>query len=81
MTDPTEHIRRKELAGINAQPGSREALEAKHGQVWDTDELREEFDVLGFMAPYVVVCRKSDGAMGSLQFQHSPRLYFGFKED
>ena len=36
MTDPTEDIRRKLLVEINAQPGSREYLEAKHGQVWDT---------------------------------------------
>ena len=81
MNDPTENIRRKEVAEINAQPGSREALEAKHGQVWNTDELREEFDVLGFMAPFTVVRRKSDGVKGSLKFQHSPRLFFGFKAD
>ena len=31
MTDPTEDIRRKLLVEINAQPGSREYLEAKHG--------------------------------------------------
>ena len=29
----------------------RAALEAKHGQVWDTDQLRDEFEVIGFMAP------------------------------
>ena len=56
-------------------------FEAKHGQVWTTNELREEFDILGFLALYVIVCRKSDGAKGSLQFQHSPRFYFGFKVD
>ena len=36
MTDPTEDIRKQMLAEINAVPGSREYLEAKHGQVWDT---------------------------------------------
>jgi len=81
MNDPTESIRRQELAEINKAPNKRESLEAKHGQVWDTDELRDEFDVLGFMAPFVVVSRKSDGVKGSLKFQHSPRLYFGFKAD
>lgn len=81
MTDPTESIRRQELAQINAEPGSREVLEAKHGQVWDTDELRQEFDVLGFMAPFVVVQRKSDGMRGSLKFQHSPRFYFDFEPE
>ena len=81
MSDPTENIRRKEVAEINAQPGSREALEAKHGRVWDTDELREEFDVIGFLAPFVAVSRKSDGVKGSLKFQHNPRLYFNFQVD
>jgi hypothetical protein len=74
MSDPTEAIRREMVATINAQPGSREALEAKHGQVWDTNELGEDFDVLGFAAPLVVVRRKSDGVRGSLYFQHNPLL-------
>ena len=39
MTDPTEDIRKQMLAEINAVPGTREYLEAKHGQVWDTSEL------------------------------------------
>jgi hypothetical protein len=38
-----------------AVPGSREALEAEHGKVWDTKQLSEDFEVLGFAAPLVVV--------------------------
>jgi len=79
VTDPTETIRRRQLAEINTQPGSREALEAEHGQVWDTQELARDFQVEGFLAPYVVVRRKSDGQRGSLMFQHNPRFYFGFE--
>ena len=79
MNDDTESIRRQQLSEINAQPGSREALEAEHGQVWDTDELRRDFDVMGFMAPYIVVRRKSDGRKGSLLFQRNPRYYFSFQ--
>jgi hypothetical protein len=81
MSDPTEAIRRQEVAEINAVPGSREALTAEHGQVWTTAELQQEFEVLGFMAPYIVVRRKSDGVRGSLKFQHNPRLYFGFQPE
>lgn len=81
MSDPTEAIRRERLAEINATPGSREALEAEHGQVWDTEQLRQEFDVIGFMTPLVVVRRNSDGQKGSLEFQHHPRLYFNFVPD
>lgn len=79
MSDPTEVPRRQRLAEINASPGSREALEAEHGQVWDTNELTAEFAVTGFMAPLVVVRRKADGVVGSLEFQHDPRLYFNFQ--
>ena len=81
MHDPTESIRRQQVAEINLQPGSREALQAEHGKVWDTQELGADFGVLGFMAPLVVVRRKSDGVKGSLQFQHNPRFYFSFSAD
>ncbi len=79
MSDPTEPIRRQRLAEINAEPGSRHALEAQYGQVWTTDELSQDFEVIGFMAPFVVVWRKADGAKGSVEFQHSPRIYFNFQ--
>lgn len=79
MSDPTETIRRERVNEINATPGSREALENQYGQVWNTDQLSEDFEVLGFMAPLVVVRRKSDGRKGSLEFQHSPRIYFNYQ--
>lgn len=78
MTDQIETYRRQRVAEINAEPGSREALESQYGQVWNTQELGRDFDVLGFMAPFVVVRRRSDGTKGSLEFQHEPRFYFGF---
>jgi len=81
MKDPTEELRKLEVAAINAVPGSRETLEQEHGQVWSTEELQRDFVVTGFAAPYIVVRRKSDGKVGSLIFQHSPRFYWGWKED
>lgn len=78
MNDSTEPIRRQRLAEINNEPSSREALEAIYGQVWDSDQLRADFEVIGFMAPLVVVKRRSDGKKGSLEFQNEPRLYFNF---
>lgn len=77
-TDPTEAIRRARLHEINREPGSREALEARYGRVWDTSQLADEFEVLGFAAPLVVVRRKADGSRGSLEFQHEPRFYFNY---
>jgi hypothetical protein len=79
MSDPTEAIRKELVAEINSQPGSREHLESQHGQVWDTNQLREDFEVLGFGSPLVVVKRKSDGVKGSLFFQHAPRYFYGFE--
>ena len=78
MGDPTESTRRTMVAEINANPGSRKHLEQTHGQIWDTSELQQDFSVEGFLAPFVVVRRKSDGKRGSLLFQHSPRLYHSF---
>jgi len=79
MNDPTEAIRRERVAEINAVPGSRKALEAQYGQVWNTDELSGDFTVTGFMAPFVVVRRKLDDVVGSLEFQHNPRFYFNWQ--
>ena len=81
MLDTTESNRRNRAAEINSEPGSREALEAQYGQVWDTCELTNEFDVIGFAAPLVVVRRKAGGVKGSLEFQHRPRFYFNFVVD
>jgi hypothetical protein len=86
--DPTELIRvamqnelnkeAVELAETVEDP--RTALEAKYGQLWDTREMQAEFSVSGFMAPMVVVTRKSDGVRGTLMFSHSPRFYHSFQE-
>jgi hypothetical protein len=78
MNDPTEAIRRERSAEINAVPGSREALEAQYGQVWDTEQMQEEYEAIGFMAPMIVVRRRGDRVKGSLEFQGSPRYYFGW---
>ena len=81
MNDETEPIRRARLIEINAEPGSRKALEARYGKVWDTNELAADFQVIGFLAPFVVVRRTADGAKGSLEFQHDPRFFFNFQKD
>lgn len=81
MNDVTEAARRQRQAEINVVAGSRKALEAAHGQVWDRGELAADFEVIGFLAPFVVVRRRSDGRKGSLEFQHHPRFYFNFSLD
>lgn len=81
MPDETEEIRRHQAEQINSILGSREFLENLHGEVWNTQELQEEFEVLGFLAPYCIVRRRSDGIRGSVMFQHSPRFYFHFEPE
>lgn len=81
MKDDTESARKERLVEISAEAAAREVLETKYGKVWDTQELAQEFEVIGFLAPYVVVKRKSDGKKGSLEFQHLPRFYFAWQED
>lgn len=77
MADPTEDLRRQMLT--TGQPARD--LAADQGQRWNTEELQRDFEVLGFQAPFVVVRRRSDGVMGSLEFTHSPRVYFGWRAD
>jgi len=84
MSDRTEGPRRQMSAAIHAQIESddpakeRTRLEALHGRVWDTEELKRDFEVHGFFAPMVMVTRKEDGMKGVLAFQHWPRFYFDF---
>ena len=56
----------------------RKTLEALHGQVWDEDELNQEFKVTAIIPPQVVVVRHVDGGVGNLTFQNEPRFYFNF---
>jgi hypothetical protein len=74
-----EQLRRRAQIRVNEAAAQRAVLEARHGQVWDTDEMDRDFEGLQFQAPYFVVRRKADGVLGSLMFQHHPRLYFAFK--
>lgn len=48
------------------------------GPLWTTEEMTQEFEAIGFAAPFVVVRRRSDGLRGTLTFTHSPRVYFDF---
>jgi hypothetical protein len=79
--EEVEMARRQRAIELNSNPGSGPQLEARYGRVWSPDELARDFEVIGFAAPYVVVRRRSDGALGSLEFQHHPRFYFNFEFD
>jgi hypothetical protein len=69
----TDQLRRSMI-----ETGQPQADLAEADQTWTTEQLRAEFDVLGFQAPFVVVIRKSDRVKGSLEFVAHPRMYFGW---
>jgi hypothetical protein len=76
-TDRTEDIRRAMIE--TGQPAAD--LAANTDQTWDTQAMQQEFEAIGFVAPFVVVRRRSDGVKGSLEFTHNPRVYFNFVAD
>lgn len=87
MSDPTEFFRKIEIAKINGDVESnneeteRARLEKIYGigNVWNTSEVTQNFEILSFLAPYCAAIRRTDGKKGLLQFQHNPRLYFDFE--
>lgn len=87
-TEPTENDRRLLVHEINSRlpEEAKEryaALVAEYGEedVFDTKALEEYFVATSFAAPFVFVRRKSDNKEGTLIFAHSPRFYFGWKEN
>ena len=74
--DILESARRQEQAKTNALADDK--IPADH---WTTETLQRDFEVLSFLAPFVVVRRKSDGVRGSLRFKHEPRRYWDFKPE
>lgn len=78
MPDPTETARR-EL--IPTMPAEAAAAVERGEPIYTTAEMTAEFETVGFMAPFVVVRRRSDGVRGTLMFTHSPRYYFGFEAE
>jgi hypothetical protein len=76
--DARESNRCRLEEAINADPKTRAELEASAGPVWNHEEVEHEFDLCGFIPPFVFVIRKSDGMVGTLVFQRQPKLYWGF---
>lgn len=71
-----ERVRLEELVKEN----SRSDAEIPEPN-WNSMALQRDFEVLGFLAPYVAVRRRSDGQVGTLAFRHHPRVYHSFVPD
>lgn len=80
-TPEAENMRRVATTIINALEAGKAQLEEIYGvgNVWNTEEMREEFEIESFCAPCCVARRKKDGVRGLFTFQHSPRFYFQFE--
>ncbi len=60
-------------------PDVHQVIQDDAGECWTTDELEEDFEVLGFMAPFCVVRKRKTKEKGSLLFVHAPRVYYRWK--
>jgi len=56
----------------------REHLEKDFGEVLETKELQEKYEVISFLAPFVMVKLKENGQEGTMRFTHLPRFYYDF---
>lgn len=63
---------------INDNALSIKEANTLYDKIWSTEELKNEFEVEGFLAPFVAVTKKATGEKGALMFQHSPRFYFNW---
>jgi hypothetical protein len=87
MVNAVVPLRKFLVAGMNGltrgktEEEARAELVDQYGadNVWDTAQVTEAFEIEGFMAPFVVARRRSDGVRGSMAFTHMPRFYFDFK--
>jgi hypothetical protein len=71
--------RRKKRAKIEVEPKTRKELERLYGRVWSQQEIAAEFIVTSIVGLTVIVRRKADDVVGSLDYQNEPRLYFNFR--
>ena len=76
MKDDTEDLRREMIA-----TGQPDLDLVRTDERLTTEQLTLHYTVHSFLAPFVIVTRKSDGARGSMEFTHSPRFYFNFEQE
>jgi len=88
MNDPTEGVRREAIAmqqaavkAVNNDEEVVRRIREKYSDACNTHEFQKQYEAIGFMAPLVVVIRRSDGVKGSMEFLHDPRIYYRFVEE
>lgn len=74
---PDEKMRRDMIDHLVPEKQLATIIQAGE-RIWNTEAMKEDFLVTGFLAPLVYVTRRSDGAEGVMMFTHRPRYYFNF---
>ena len=60
-------------------PEVHQAIQEDEGKCWTTDEVQDEFEILGFIAPFCAAIRRETKEKGALTFVHQPRLYYHWR--
>ena len=60
-------------------PDVHQAIQEEGGECWTTEEVTDEFEILGFLAPFCTAIRKATKEKGILAFVHRPRIYYGWR--
>ena len=61
------------------EPTDRKTLESQFGKVWSAEELEQDFIVTAFIGSTVVVRRKADDVVGTLEYTRRPLLFYNFQ--
>jgi hypothetical protein len=74
-------VRRKGRNKVIVEAKRREELEGLHGRVWTQEEVAKVYVITSIIGNTVVVRRKDDGTVGSLDYQTGPpTLYFNWRQ-
>lgn len=76
-----DKLRKEYARKLNAKPRPRADLDRLFQITLDPEQLRENYEVISFFAPFVYVRNKFSNAEDILVFQHSPRFYWQFEQD
>lgn len=60
-------------------PDVYQEIQEGGGECWTTDEVQDEFEIIGFMAPFCVAKRRETQEKGALTFVHRPRIYYSWR--
>lgn len=66
------------IARVDRDKRTKAELLQNYIRVWNQEDLRKEFDTITFQKPFVIARSKRTSEVGTLLYQETPRLYFGW---